>query len=273
MMAQTSPITETVNISASVGSEEVEVTPGSSGGSVSAPQTAVRFSGQAYPNALVTLLKWGQEQVAVVANQVGDFSITLPEIYDANVLYSLFAEDTLGNRSILINYPIAVKVGFVTQLSGVRFAPTIVVDKTEVRSGDYLTVSGFALPSQAMEIMVDGAVQKSFSLTSGTDGFYKIVLPMSLMPKGDYTVSVKYAGGSRISKLIKFIIGELNILNSDTLLNIPGDCNSDKVINLIDFSVLAFWYGKNNPPVCVDTNADKKIDLIDFSILAFYWTG
>ena len=209
----------------------------------------------------------------VLADQNGNFSVTLPEFYDASILYSLTAEDVLGNRSLLINYPLVVKVGFVTHLSGVRFAPTIVTDKTEVKSGDYLTVSGYALPSQNMTIIVDGAAKREFSLVSNVDGTYKIVLPLSLLPKGEYTVSVSYLNDDRFSKLVKFIIGELNILNTDILLNIPGDCNTDKIINLIDFSVLAFWYGKDNPPVCVDTNSDKKIDLIDFSILAFYWTG
>ncbi len=271
--AQTGPITDNVNVTAKVG-EEIVVTPGGpSGGSVASPTTAVRFSGQAYPNASVRLLKWGQEQATVLADQNGNFSVTLPEFYDASILYSLTAEDVLGNRSLLINYPLVVKVGFVTHLSGVRFAPTIVTDKTEVKSGDYLTVSGYALPSQNMNITVDGAAKREFSLVSNTDGTYKIVLPLSLLPKGEYTVSVSYLNDDRFSKLVKFIIGELNILNTDILLNIPGDCNTDKIINLIDFSVLAFWYGKDNPPVCVDTNSDKKIDLIDFSILAFYWTG
>ena len=93
------------------------------------------------------------------------------------------------------------------------------------------------------------------------------------MSKGDYVVQVKYISDIRVSKSVQFVIGELNILNIDSVADIPGDCNRDKIINLVDFSVLAFWYGKKNPPVCVDTNRDNTINLIDFSILAFYWTG
>ncbi|MDP2789198.1 MAG: hypothetical protein Q8O46_04105 [bacterium] len=271
--AQTLTVTETVTVSAQVG-EEVVVTPGGgSSGGVVIPQTAVRFSGSAYPNALVTLLKEGEEKMTVQANNAGDFTITLAENYDNRILFSLFAVDVLGNRSLIVNYPIVVQVGFLTHLSGIRFAPTIVTDKAEVSVEDYLTVTGYALPNLEMEIIIDGRDKRIFSFTSSKNGSYKIVLPLSMLPKGDYVASVRYLGDTRMSKLVKFIIGELNIYNFDTLLSIPGDCNTDKIINLIDFSVLAFWYGKDNPPLCVDTNNDNKIDLTDFSILAFYWTG
>lgn len=265
------PHTETVGVGARVG-EDVVLTPGGSG-SVGFFNTGVRFSGEAYPNALVSLLKSGVVVSSVQANSQGLFSVSLPENYDSNILYSLHAEDILGERSLLINYPLVVKVGFITHLSGVRFPPTIVTDKSEVKFADYITVSGYALPNKNMEISVFGIENRVFSLTSGVNGFYKIVLPLTDLPKGEYVMSIKYTGDSRSSKLIKFIIGELNVFNTESLQNIPGDCNSDLIINLVDFSILAFWYGKDNPPTCVDTNKDKKIDLIDFSILAFYWTG
>jgi hypothetical protein len=261
---------ENVSVSARVG-EDVVVT--STIGSLALPQTAVRFSGQAYPNAQVTLLKQGEKTAVVKANAAGDFNIMLAEQYNSNILYSLFAEDVSGNRSILINYPIAVQVGFLTYLSGIRFAPTIVTDKAEVKKGGYLTVSGYALPKKDMEVSVEGKENRVFTLISSIDGSYKIVLPLLDMPNGDYGVRIKYIDDSRISKLVDFSIGESDIFNTDTLLNIPGDCNADRVINLVDFSVLAFWYGKNNPPACVDTSKDNKIDLVDFSIVAFWWTG
>ena len=265
------PVTETVSVSATVG-EEVTVTP-SGGGGFGVPETAVRFSGEAYPNALVTLLKGGEEEARVTATAEGKFFLTLEEDTDAHYLYSLFAEDLRGNRSLLINYPLVVKTGYLTHLSGIRFPPTIVTDKIEAKFGDFLTVEGYALPGREMEISLDGPRKIIFSLTSSESGTYKIVLPLSKLPRGEYVVLIRYQGDLRASKLVKLSIGELNIFQPESLRNIPGDCNSDAVINLVDFSVLAFWYGRSNPPACVDTNEDGKINLTDFSILAFYWTG
>jgi hypothetical protein len=274
VLALTLTETENVSVSARVG-EEVVVTPGggSSAGGFIFPKTAVRFTGEAYPLALVSLLKQGQVAKVIQADSKGIFDITLEEKYDSNILYSLFAEDVSGNRSILINYPIAVQTGFVTALSGIRFAPTIVTDKIEVKRGGYLTVSGYALPQKDLLVSVEGGDKKTFTLTSNANGSYKIVLPLGNLSKGDYAVHVQYNGDDRISKLISFTIGDTDVFTTTTTANIPGDCNADKIINLVDFSVLAYWYGKNNPPLCVDTNHDNKINLVDFSILAFWWTG
>ncbi len=273
LYALTLTATDTVSVSARVG-EEVTTTPGgTTTGGILIPKTAVSFAGQAYPYALVSLLKNGVLKDTIKASSVGDFNITIEEKYDSNVLYSLFAEDTNNNRSLLLNYPVAVQSGFLTQVSGIRFAPTILTDKSQVKAGDYLTVNGYALPNKDLEIVVDGMSKKTFTLTSNKDGSYKIVLPINELTKGDYYVYAKYKDDTRVSKFITFKIGDTNTYYTEALSSIPGDCNSDKVINLIDFSVLAFWYGKENPPKCVDTNTDSKIDLVDFSILAFYWTG
>jgi hypothetical protein len=272
IFAQPAPVTEAVAVSAQVG-EDIVITPGGSHGGVSIPRTAVIFSGLAYPGALVSLLKQGETRATVKADSSGNFTITLEESYNSTVLYSLFAEDRGGERSLLLNYPIAVQAGFITHLSGIRFAPTILSDKSQVRYGDYLTVHGYSLPQKEMEISILGREKRVFTLTSSEDGSYRIILPLSTLSKGDYYITIGYADDLRTSKLVKFVIGESNIFYTETLSSIPGDCNADKVINLIDFSILAFWYGKSNPPVCVDTNADKVINLIDFSILAFYWTG
>jgi hypothetical protein len=267
------PYNENVGVGAQVG-EEVTVTPGGGGsGSIPFPQTGVRFSGEAYPFAKVTLLKEGEEQVTVTAEVDGKFFITLEEQYSANILYSLIAEDLNGERSLLINYPLVVQSGFLTHLSGIRFPPTISVDKVEAKVNSFITVTGYALPSRELEAVIGGEGAAIFSFTSSTNGTYKIVVPLSNLPKGDYTVSVKYKGDARVSKLVRFSIGTADILRPEVLLNIPGDCNSDRIINLVDFSILAFWYGKLKPPTCVDTNRDGKINLTDFSILAFYWTG
>jgi hypothetical protein len=194
-------------------------------------------------------------------------------LYKSNVLYTLYAIDKANRQSILLNYPIVAKIDYLTQVSGIRFPPTIATDKTEVKQGDYLGVLGYSLPNQFLDVVIEGVPNKIFNLTSGSDGKYKLVLPLLGFKKGSYNLHVNYHDDKKISKVIQFTIGEANILSVDLTNNIPGDCNADQVINITDFSVAAFWYGKDNPPRCVDTNNDNIINLVDFSILAFYWTG
>ena len=50
-----------------------------------------------------------------------------------------------------------------------------------------------------------------------------------------------------------------------------ADLNHDGKVNLIDFSILLFYWGTNN--ACADQNHDGKVNLTDFSILLYNWTG
>jgi Dockerin type I domain len=52
-----------------------------------------------------------------------------------------------------------------------------------------------------------------------------------------------------------------------------SDVNDDNKINIVDFSIAAYWYKRSSPPASVDLNSDGKVDIVDFSIMAFNWTG
>lgn len=52
------------------------------------------------------------------------------------------------------------------------------------------------------------------------------------------------------------------------------DCNGDNVINIIDLSVMLFYYGQEDHfPVCADLDLNGEVGFPDVSILMFYWTG
>lgn len=247
---------------------------GGGGGGGDMFSTGVKFSGQAYPFSSVFLLKGGNEVESTIANSNGYFNLGFEENSARNVIYTLFAIDVSGNKSLLINYPVVIEIDSIAYLNGVLFSPTVVTDKSTVKFGDYLEVSGYAIQNRELEIVIEGkGVKTSFNSYSMENGFYELQVPMGVLERGEYKVYVKYKNDSRISKLVRFTIGDVNVFNKVEISNIPGDCNFDRNINLVDFSILAFWYGKDNPPLCVDTNKDSIINLVDFSILAFYWTG
>ncbi|MCX6712435.1 MAG: hypothetical protein NT041_01955, partial [Candidatus Vogelbacteria bacterium] len=57
-----------------------------------------------------------------------------------------------------------------------------------------------------------------------------------------------------------------------------GDLNGDCKVNLVDFSVAAYWYKRTLTGAMVQTEKDKlngdgQINLVDFSIIAYYWSG
>jgi hypothetical protein len=57
-----------------------------------------------------------------------------------------------------------------------------------------------------------------------------------------------------------------------------GDVNGDCRVNLVDFSITAYWYKRSVSTEFMGIEAlqlsdDGLINLVDFSILAYYWTG
>lgn len=52
----------------------------------------------------------------------------------------------------------------------------------------------------------------------------------------------------------------------------PADFSQDGLVDLTDFSVLLYNWGKPKNKLA-DLNNDSKVDLIDFSILLYFWTG
>ena len=52
-----------------------------------------------------------------------------------------------------------------------------------------------------------------------------------------------------------------------------GDMNCDGRVNIVDYSIMKYWYKKPNPPAAVDLSGDGIVNLKDFSILAAEWTG
>ncbi len=268
---------EDISVSARVISTVITPPPSNDpGGVVIFPNTSVQFKGRAYPDAKVVLLRNGIEVSNVFANPDATFAITLPEEIDSNqnILYSLYAIDKNNNKSILLNFPTKVQGGFLTFLNNILFPPTISSDKYEANIASFVNVFGFAVPNRELEITLkDGNFKKNFHLTSKGDGTYNINLPLSEIPKGEYNLLINYKNDIRFSKFLRLIVGSRDTLNNNDNSNIPGDCNRDRIINLVDFSVAAFWYKKENPPKCVDTNFDNIINLVDFSILAYYWNN
>ena len=106
------------------------------------------------------------------------------------------------------------------------------------------------------------------------DGKWNIVFSTEPLEEDFHTAKALFqiaSGGNIIksgfSKSVSFYVGKLG---GEAVC--PGaDLNGDGRVNLVDFSILLFYWDSNNE--CADQNLDGTVDLIDFSIMMFYWTG
>ncbi len=252
---------------------------GGGGGGTPAPaQTGITFSGSAYPLSHVTVLKDGQVAITTIAGPDAHFSTTLGGLSTGNYNFSVYAEDANGIRSTLFTFPVFFTSGTSTTVGGIFLAPTIDTDKSQVKQGDNIAILGQTVPDGAVTISIHSNVETFRTVQADEHGAYLYQYDTSPLEMGAHNTKSKTAAGNQVTSygnIVAFAVGTENILKDGELAHCParGDLNTDCKVNLVDFSIMAYWYKKPAPPATVDLNGDHTVSLIDFSILAYNWTG
>ncbi len=245
------------------------------------PTTGVIFSGRAYPLSRVTVLKDGQIAITSVAGPDANFKISLTGLSSGNYTFSVYGEDHASRRSALFTFPIFITQGATTNVSGIFIAPTLDIDKSEVRRGDSVAIFGQSTPGSEITISVHSDTEFFKKILADSDGVYLYNLDTSSLETGQHIAKSKSTFGGEISSFgtaVSFLVGTKNIAKKFTKKFLKGDLNDDGRVNLVDFSIVAFWYKR---PIRAQfaqkeierLNNDGQINLVDFSIMAFYWTG
>jgi hypothetical protein len=237
----------------------------------------VIISGYAYANANIAVLVDGKIAKTARANGSGVYSVTLDAIARGAYTFGVYGEGADKVRSSTFSTSFTVTGGRTSELSNIHVVPSIKVTPDPVNPGETLTVSGYALPNSTVTLQNGKAKMKSSSESTATadgSGKWSTTLNTANFVKGTYQIrakSVQTSGvGTGYSNYTFYGVGEK--AETGTL---SADLNRDGKINLIDFSILLFWWntngGDSNPPA--DINRDGRVTLTDFSILLFNWTG
>lgn len=246
------------------------------GGDFGIPLTGATFSGRAYPGSTVTLLKNADVAARTVAGSNASFNISLSGLSAATYVFSLYSEDANGNRSSLYSFTVTLTEGAITNVSGVFIAPTITADKSQVKRGDILTILGQTVPKGTVTITVNSNEELFFETNADPNGAYAYSLDTAPLDFGAHLAKSRAAAAGAVSaygKAVSFEVGTENVPAKPGMPRPGIDLNGDGRVNIVDFSILAYWYKRPNPPAATDLNGDGKVTLVDFSILAYYWTG
>lgn len=250
-------------------------------GMVIEPSTSVTFTGYAYPGSKVILLRDAEVVALTTAGLDARFSIALSGLSPGNQLFLLYAESTAGRRSELHPFPLALQKGSFTSIAGVVLSPTIKIDKLTVKQGSNLGIFGDTAPDARLTVALFPGGIPLQTFHAGSDGIYNQVLRTDRLTRGEYTLKISslidgYRSGYSVSRAF-------TVSDKDTLLPpegpcTPGDINCDGRVDLVDFSIAAFWYKQPLEGDIIERertslSGDGVIDLRDFSIMAYYWTG
>lgn len=258
----------------------------SSAGSSASPITStptvdkkagVKFIGKTFPSAKVFLLKDGKSQGGFMADAKGDFVISLVDLTSGSFNFVLYTQDLKGNKSKNFSRDVDTISGKTVVVENIVFEPTVYLNKNEVKRGYGIAISGQAVFDDYITAVI-GENFVSIDVKIAENGSYFYDFETTSLDFGKYNVYVKMRDGLQ-SNVVSFIVGEENVL-AVSVEELSGDINAggkgDGAIDLVDFSILAYWYGKkltDDVKKIVDLTGDGVVDLKDFSILAANWTG
>ena len=138
-----------------------------------------------------------------------------------------------------------------------------------------MTFSGQAAPNATIQLYIDNS-KTPRTTTSNSSGQWSLNIDTGTLTIAEHSFRAKAVTGnppltteSGFSNSLQLFVGVEGRATS------PTDLNRDGFVNLIDFSILIFWWqtngGDSNPPA--DINGNGNVGLEDFSILLFNWTG
>lgn len=247
---------------------------GSGGGASWFSPASVELSGFAYPLSIINFLTDGANAGATTADSGGKFSFTLTGLSGGTYNFGFWAQDKTGLRSVTFTFQLTLTSGSTTKISNIVLPPTISLNKNSINPGENLTASGASVPDSQVRIVV--SEPKDYIAKTLLNGDYSQVFSTLGLEKGTYTVKakteiLKTGDESIFSQLLAFGVG---VPAPQEACSHGADINGDDKINLIDFSIMAYWWKRIIPEnSAVDLNCDGLLNLADFSILAYNWSG
>lgn len=281
----TNPLTEEISISAVVPhipQVYPDTPPASPPGPVNMVNTVdtVVLRGTAYPGSVVSVLKNGVIAGEAPANPDGTFEVRVRNVGQGTYSFGMRAEDPERLKSKLLMISVYVTGGVTTVVDGIFIPPTITTDKVEVRRGEPVTFLGRSAPNTELRLSISSDIEFLRRATSSMQGVWSYTFDSSLLDFGEYRGKAKTLTASDTSPYSDEIL--FRVANETRLRNrISGlagfrkrcDLNNDDRVNILDFSIMAFWYKRLGFPTKVDLSDDGKVNLTDLSILAYCWTG
>lgn len=241
----------------------------------------INITGKTIPNSQIKIFKDGNVLIYTKSDNNGDFSQDIYGFFHGNYSFGLSTKAKDDSTTDIINFNVELKPGNYVSVSTIFVAPTIKInDKNNTK--DNISIEGYGLANSKVEINLFSQKEKQekqkILIDTDKNGYYKYLLNIQNLIEGEYKIFSKnifedeFVGVSKNS----YILIEKNVdenFNTEIYKNkIRCDLNDDHKVNLIDFSILLFYWLRSDY-IEGDFNLDNIVDIKDFSIMAYNWTG
>lgn len=249
---------------------------GSSGGGseVELGDTIINIRGTGYPGSTINFLLDTESVGTVRADNDGEFEFSV-EAEPGTATVGVWSTDNENVRSITQNNTFDVTQGAITNLSGIILPPTLRAENQNADPGSQVLIEGQGPPDAQIEIHIDDSDVVE-TVQTNADGDWSFLLDTGTLAIAEHILRARSLVGNPPLTLESGFSTSLQLfVGVDGQATQPSDLNRDTFINLIDFSILIFWWqsngGDSDPPA--DINQNGNVGLEDFSILLFNWTG
>lgn len=232
----------------------------------------ISFQGTGFPGQEITLLVDSTRLEQTTTSSDGGFQISIEGLEPGNYTFSLITTDRNGLSSAIVTFNVNLSDATAIYLSNIVFPPTLNVSPPNVSRGDNIQVSGETVPNSTVEVFLNKEL--SFSQKVEASGYFQYTIDTEDLIFGKHKLQGKSnLGGmeSPMSRLHVFEVTEGRFPETQRVL--IGDINNDNLVNLVDLSMLVYWYRREASPLEVDLTGDGKVDLSDISVLVSNWTG
>jgi len=250
------------------------------------PDTTVQFSGIAYPSSTVTITQDSVPISIITATAQAGFQVSI--IVDPGThTFTVYGIDVDGVQGRVSSFTLLLSEGSTTTISGIFLGPTITTDQTTITSGETVTLSGTTAPDSEVNVTLTspavgaaaGEAKIAVHIASADgNGRWLQLFNADDLVEGSHSAKAQATDPvtSSVSEFSNEVVFEVVAAEEpDACAGMaPGDINCDGSVNLVDFSILLFYWNAANPAnPRADINSDGTVDIIDFSIMLYYWTG
>ncbi|TKJ18851.1 MAG: hypothetical protein CEE43_17135 [Promethearchaeota archaeon Loki_b32] len=255
---------------------EPVISGGGGGGGTYLPPvpTKVVLMGKAYPFSDMSILMDGKLIKTVKSDSKADFKAEITDITAGIWSFSVWAKDKNNIKSITYTLTFRVNANTITTVSGIFLPSTIGLNKTSLNKGEILNIFGQTVPEIEVKVHVF-STEHIETVVSDNIGAWLLPFDTIVLEDGSHVIKAQSQitpeEKSGFGQILSFYVGEDRDIDDLDLFCLYADLNKDGRVNLIDFSILLYWFGKYN--ICADQNGNDVVDLPDFSIMLYHWTG
>ncbi len=229
------------------------------------PPPYIVFSGWAFRSGKINLLKEGEFYKSTIANLNAGFKFEINEPHIGTFNFVLEAQDNQGRNTPSLSFTVESTKDMAAVISNILFAPTIEINKRTVKKGESLEIYGASVLDGVIQIQIIDSKNKETLKTTKADstGNWRFTLDTKDMKEDIYKVRTRVVAFNEVSSFSQTLTFNIGITC------IPADLNCDRVVDVVDFSILMFYWNTTNPRA--DINGDGIVNIVDFSIMMAFW--